>query len=341
MTTRVKKEFDITETFGFDLGVEKKPDGTVITDDKGEALRKKRSVQGFSEPGPETPEIIPGYVFPADATKAFLLGMFLKDRILILGHTGVGKTSLAEQIAARLNYNLIKLGFDGGVSREDLIGEPGLQRHPEGGTVTYFKEGALPQAWRLPGSIILFDEWDSVSDDCAFVLQRPLDPTDGKIMLYGKEGDYADRLIDLHEDNIIVATANTNGQGDDAGLYTTGTNIQNYSQINRFQMTLRIGWMPKEKEVDMVLNRVNERGAGTWAINKAEAEMLVDCATLMRQSFEKGEMSVPLSPRDVINWGQKLTAYGNYITSAEVCFLNRMSSLDAEAARQIITRHVK
>lgn len=303
---RAKRTFSVRNTFGMDA-------------------EPTRTVEGYAEPDRRTPAVDPDYVFPREDTLAFLLGLSLNDRILIWGPTGTGKTSLAEQVAARLNYNVVKIGFDGGITRDQLIGTKTYDGHQ-----VVFEYGVLPLAYREhEGCIIVLDEWDAVSDECTFVLQRPLQKDDGTLQILENGGEE----IALPEGHHIIATANTCGQGDETGLYTTGTRIQNYAQINRFSMTIKLGYLPADQEIAMLLRRFSRDG-----FNRVEAEMFVRVMNKIREGFLAGTLSAPLSSRDLIEWARKFIKVGDATKAAKYTFLNRMPASDAEAVSGIIQR---
>ena len=320
---RVPQTYGIRATFGIDLGVEEDDQGQPKLDKAGGQILKEREVNGYSDCDPMwVPKIDPDYVFPVEETKAILLGMEARDRILIVGETGTGKTSVLEQIAARLNYNVVKLSFDGGITRHDLVGEWVVK-----GTEMVFNYGILPLGMRMPGTIIILDEWDTISGDCSFVLQRPLQKEDGKLLMMETGGE----IIPLHESNLIAATANTAGQGDDTGLYSHGTKVQNYAQLNRFSNTIRLGYMPEDKEKEMIQKRFPE-------LDDTEVGSLVRAVNIIREGYQKGDLSAPLSTRDLINWAEKYLMMGEPLRAAKYAFLNRMPPEDSETAIGLIQR---
>ena len=303
---RARKTFSVHETFSLDVP-------------------PSYTIEGYAEPDRETPAIDSGYVFPHEDTLAFLLGLQTGDRILIHGHTGTGKTSLVEQVAARLGFNVVKINFDGGIGRDDLIGT-----HVVRGGEVVFQYGILPRAYRdFEGCFVLLDEWDSISDECSFVLQRPLQKDDGKLLILENGGE----VVSLPAGHHIIATANTCGQGDETGLYATGTRVQNYAQLNRFGTTIKLGYLGAAEEVEMLLARFAHAG-----FRKVEAELFVRILGKVREGFAAGTLSSPLSSRDLINWVEKFLAIGDAGKAAKYAFLNRLPAEDAEAIRSLLQR---
>lgn len=320
---RPKKTFSIRETFGIDLGPERDDNGNEVKDAQGNVIMRDRKIEGYVSPTEHTPDINPNYVFPRDATLAVLMGMAGKDPILLVGHTGTGKTSLLQQIGARLNFNVIKISFDCAINRNDIVGEWIVK-----GREMAYQYGIVPVAFRMPGTIIILDEWDAQNAETAMVLQRPLEKDDRKIFLVETL-----ELVGMHPDNVICATANTNGQGDDTGLYGHGTRIQSYAQLNRFTVTVRLDYLPPTEE-KQILSRVFAKDQ----LDADEIESLVMAANKVRDGFTNGQISVPLSTRDLLNWTDKYIKFGDAMKAATFCFLNRMSVEDAEVCKGIIQR---
>lgn len=322
---RKKTRASITKTFGLVLPYEEDEQGRVVKDLNDEPVRRERFVTKFVQPTPWTPVVDHGYVFPYEETIMTLMAIENRAPFLITGPTGVGKTSTITQIAARLNYSVVRIGFDGGVTRPDLVGE-WIFREGQGMSFNY---GILPRGFEMPGTIILLDEWDAIGADCAFVLQRPLERDDPKLLILENGGE----LIPLHADNVIAATANTIGMGDDSGLYGHGTSVQNFAQLNRFAITVQLDYLPEEEERGMLLKRLPD-------LKAHEVAGLVKTAHLIREAFKADHISVPLSPRDLINWADHYLQIGDPFLAAKYCFLNRMPTEDATTVEQILRRNI-
>jgi len=311
---RPTEMFSVHELFGFWWG------------GKG----KDKKVQGYKEPGPMTPKVNKHYVFNPETTQVCLLGLYLKDRILMFGPTGTGKTSIWEQICARLNYNYVRINFDAGVTRADLVGQWVVRGHS-----MEFSYGILPSAMLLPGTVVCFDEWDSVSQECSFVLQRPLEDPSQLLIMENKA-----EVVTLHKDNLIVATANTAGMGDETGLYT-GTRQQNYSQINRFSMTIEAKYLPAPDEEQILMNMYGSATEGRTeeeSLQPLEAKAMVQAANAIREAHLRGELSVPLSTRDLVNWGEKYMIWGEPLKAAKYCFVNRLPVEDRDVVLGVVKR---
>lgn len=275
-------------------------------------------IEKFVEPGPFTPKLDPDYIFKKTDTIYGLMALEHKQNCYFVGHSGTGKTEWIKQVAARLNYNVVLVGFDGHLLRSDLIGA-----HEIRAMETPFKYGLVPQAFRMPGTILALDEIDACASETAFVLQSALSEAR---TLYLTE---TNEIIELHPQNCIMATANTTGQGDESGLYLAGTNVQNFSLLNRFKTTLKFDYLSFDDEVALLTKKYP--GEDLKVVRGV-------CAILreVRNAFKAGSISRPLTTRDGINWLGKIDSIGYPMYSAGYAFLNLMSDRDANAVAEYI-----
>lgn len=320
---RPEKEFSVRETFRIDTGV-KMLHGEPVKDANGNVEYRDVNITGFESPGVMTPKINPNYVFPKEELVQFLQALSARDTTYLVGHSGTGKTALVNQVAARLNYNVVQVNFDGHLSRSDLIGDWKIA----GGNMQ-FRYGLTPIAFTEPGTIVLFDEIDACPPETAFVLQRAISDELRFLMHETNE------IFELHPQNCIVGTANTNGLGDDSSLYVAGTNIQNFSFLNRWKTVIQIDYITPPDET-----RVLE-GMFTAPHAKQHIAAVVKTLTAVREAFKAGTMSVPLTTRDGINWLEKITRVPFPMRAARHSFLDKLPPNDAIAIANLIQRHFK
>src|SRR5690606_30119755 len=97
-------------------------------------------VPAFSEADERVPDLDPAYVFDPDTTLAICAGFARNRRVMVQGYHGTGKSTHIEQVAARLNWPLIRINLDAHISRVDLIGRDAIVLR-DGLQVTEFREG--------------------------------------------------------------------------------------------------------------------------------------------------------------------------------------------------------
>ncbi|MCK5908726.1 MAG: AAA family ATPase, partial [Caulobacter sp.] len=127
-------------------------------------------VPAFSHRDPHVPEIDSAYRFDPQTTKAICAGFAKDRRVMVQGYHGTGKSTHIEQVAARLNWPLVRVNLDSHVSRIDLVGKDAIVLK-EGKQVTEFREGILPWSLQRPIALV-FDEYDAGRPDVMFVIQR-------------------------------------------------------------------------------------------------------------------------------------------------------------------------
>src|SRR5438105_12645876 len=78
-------------------------------------------VPAFSEADERVPDLDPTYVFDPSTTLAICAGFAKNRRVMIQGYHGTGKSTHIEQVAARLNWPMIRITFDAHISRIDHV----------------------------------------------------------------------------------------------------------------------------------------------------------------------------------------------------------------------------
>ena len=83
-------------------------------------------VPAYSEVDPHVPDVDADYRFDRATTLAILAGFAKNRRVMVTGYHGTGKSTHIEQVAARLNWPLIRVNLDSHVSRIDLVGKDAI-----------------------------------------------------------------------------------------------------------------------------------------------------------------------------------------------------------------------
>jgi cobaltochelatase CobS len=277
----------------------------------------------FSQRTPHVPLIDPGYRFDPGTTMAILSGFADNRRVVIQGRHGTGKSTHIEQVAARLNWPLIRVNLDSHISRIDLIGKDAIVLR-EGKQVTEYREGILPWAYQHPVALV-FDEYDAGRPDVMFVIQRVLE-AEGRLTILDQN-----KVLLPHRSFRLFATANTIGLGDASGLYH-GIQQLNQAQLDRWNIVARLDYLPEAEEVDVVLSKVPDMAdeAGRRIILQ-----MVRTAEQTRTGFQAGDVSTLMSPRTVITWADNYRIFGDLEYAFATAFLNRCD----EAERPVVAEY--
>src|SRR6202007_240026 len=198
----------------------------------------------FSERDPHVPDVDEAYKFDPETTRAILAGFAFDRRVMVQGYHGTGKSTHIEQVAARLNWPLIRVNLDSHISRIDLVGKDAIVLK-EGKQVTEFREGILPYALQT-NTALCFDEYDAGRPDVMFVIQRVLEQS-GKLTLLDQS-----KVIRPHPAFRLFSTTNTIGLGDTSGLYH-GTQQINQGQMDRWSVVSTLNYLPHDEETRIVL----------------------------------------------------------------------------------------
>ncbi|MDO6905404.1 CbbQ/NirQ/NorQ C-terminal domain-containing protein, partial [Acinetobacter baumannii] len=175
------------------------------------------------------------------------------------------------------------------------------------------------------GWMYLADEYDFAQPNVLSVYQAVLE---GK-PLYIKEADAANRVIKPHPNFRFAATGNTNGSGDETGLYQ-GTNLQNSANYDRFGSVIYKSYMKKEDESLIIQKRVG--------LCAEDADKLVDYANLVREQYANSKISDTISPRSLINAAMIGLRRNDYKHGLKLAFTNKLTQVDQQVAEDLAQR---
>lgn len=270
---------------------------------------------------PQVPEIDENYIFREDYLKRALYAFVTNQRAYLQGHTGTGKTTLLEQIAAHLNFPFIRINFDSEITRMDLIGRDTLVDGK-----SEFIDGMLPRAMSTP-CICTFDEIDFVRPDVAYVMQAALE---GNGLRITEDGD---RLVKPHPMFRMFGTGNTVGQGDEEGMYQ-GARPQSMAFLDRFTVWINVDYMEPEERLALIkssyptLTTEQETQIGEYVSEHMEA-------------FTSATVGKPISPRGMLAIAKATTFFGDVRTAVQMTVLDACTGSDKATLGEIVDRVVK
>jgi len=289
-------------------------------------MKKHVSLFGFSMmaslvPTPMVPQMSDGYFLREDTGRHAAASLKDNERLLLVGPTGVGKSTLIEQLAARLNWPLVRVAASGGLTEADLLGEWTVK---DGETV--FNYGFLPRAMKK-GAICLIDEIDGLEPSVAFSLHQLMEDG-GSLVLLQNGGE----LIDPHPGFRLVCTANTLGHGDDSGLYT-GTRVLNAAFLDRFNSVIEMGHLGSESEQKVIRTSVPE-------VTEKFAEKLTQAAGAVRAAQENDQIYCTLSTRRLLDIARKTVQLESLAQALDAALLSRLAPEDRSVVHEILQRHL-
>ena len=243
--------------------------GIVVPDHQ---MDKVKPFQGFDSANPFSafvPKQNDDYVFEAYLRSSVLMWINYPQNqsLWISGPTGCGKTSVVEQVAARLNWPVMKTTASQDLDINNLIGGLRLQCNElTGDTKTVFVHGPLTLAYKY-GLIFLLDEYDQLDPSCANAFNAILEG--GNLVI-----PETNEVIKQHPNFRFVATANSIGQGDFTGVYGDVKTL-NVANLDRY-MFITADYMPKETETKLITKYIPDTKV---------AEKFVDVANMIRGLF--------------------------------------------------------
>jgi len=248
--------------------------------------------------------------------------------VMVQGYHGTGKSTHIEQVAARLNWPMIRVNLDSHVSRIDLVGKDAIVLK-DGKQITEFREGMLPWCLQRPMALV-FDEYDAGRPDVMFVIQRVLE-AQGKLTLLDQN-----RVIRPNPYFRLFSTTNTIGLGDTTGLYH-GTQQINQGQMDRWSIVATLNYLAHDVEAGIVLAKAPSYAK--TAEGRRQIAAMVRVADMTRNAFMNGDISTVMSPRTVITWAQNAEIFaGDLALAFRMTFLNKCDELERPTVAEFFQR---
>lgn len=264
--------------------------------DAGQVFSGKKSgtmVGGFDAPTERTPKLRTDYMIAPWLRDVIMWFIHGDEPLYITGPTGCGKTSGLKQIAAMLNYPVYEITGHNRLETPELVGHFALQN---GSTV--WVDGPLTMAMR-EGGLFLLNEIDLLDPSTATGLNSVLD---GSPLCIADTAEVVPPAAGFR----FVGTANTNGSGDDAGVYV-GTLRQNAAFQNRF-LHIEADYLPPQAENVLLRNAAPNLPDSVYEIMQRMTATVRSILTGKEiedsalAGFGGANLQVPISTRALLRW---------------------------------------
>jgi len=253
------------------------------------------------------PQVDPTYVpfgFYRDLSKVVKSNNFYPT--FISGLSGNGKTTMIEQVCAKLKRECMRVNISIETDEDDLIGGNTLVD----GNVVY-REGPVLTAMKR-GAILILDEIDRGSNKM-MCLQAILE---GKPYFNKKTGETVYPKAGFN----VIATANTKGRGSDDGKFMSAQ-ILDDAFLERFAITVEQEYPSLKIEKQIILNKMEK-------VNKVDdefADKLVTWADIIRKTFYEGGVEELISTRRLEHIVNAFAMFGSRSKAIELC-VNRFDT---------------
>ena len=221
--------------------------------------------------------------------------------VFITGLSGNGKTTMVQQVCAKLKRELFRANITIETDEDDLLG--GF-RLVNGDTV--WQDGAVVEAMRR-GAVLLLDEVDLASNKI-MCLQSVLE---GKAIYLKK----INQVVEPAKGFTVVATANTKGKGDNSGAFA-GTNVLNEAFLDRFPVTIYQDY-PTNKQEIKILECIRASIGATG--DEDFSGKLVTWAANIRKAYDEEAVTEIITTRRLINIVQAHHIFGDRKKAIELC----------------------
>lgn len=270
-------------------------------------------------PSALVPRINNAYLFTARADD-IALDIVENRRVMLIGHTGSGKTSFIEQVAARTGHGVLRANMNGQTTIGDFVGFWTVK-----GGETVWVDGVLPVAMR-EGYWLIIDELDFAEPSILAVLTAVLEPN-GRLLLKERGNE----IVEPHPSFRLFATANAAGAMSAYRHLYQGANLLNEAFLDRWRVYL-FDYLSKEEEAEVLLRTLPLL---TPVIAQTLAAIAADC----RAAFAHEDLASAFSTRRLIDWAELMLRTGDVERAAGPAIYAKVSAEDAALIRSIIRHH--
>jgi MoxR-like ATPase len=244
---------------------------------------------------------------------------------MVTGLSGNGKTTMIEQVCAKLGRECIRVNLTSQTDADDLLG--GF-RLVNGDTV--WQDGPVVTAMKR-GAILLLDEMDTASHKI-MCLMRVLE---GKGAFLPKINTQVEPAAGFN----VFATMNTKGQGGEGSEQFSSRSILDEALLERFSGTYEQDYPTKAVEKKIVLGNME----AMTCVDEPFADCLVKWAEMIRKTYMEGGADAIITTRrlcmivdnfSIFNDRTKAVtaACARFSNSTKEAFVNLYTKVDAEVS---------
>jgi cobaltochelatase CobS len=267
------------------------------------------------------PRINPAYLF-SPRFDDIVEDIVENKRVMLIGHTGAGKTSLIEQVAARARYGVLRSNMNGQTTAGDFVGFWTVK-----GGETIWVDGVLPTAMR-EGLWLIVDEIDFAEPSILAALTAVLEPQ-GRLVLKEKGHE----IVEAHPGFRLFATANAVGAMSRFRHLYQGANLMNEAFLDRWRV-YRIDYLSPDEESDVLVRTLAPH------MTRPLADTLARIAAECRAAFLREDLSSAFSTRRLIDWAELMLRTGDPERAAEPAIYAKVAPEDAAFIRAIVRHHI-
>lgn len=223
-----------------------------------------------------------------DEAKAFTMAKALAGtiptKILVIGASGYGKTSLAKAFASKNGMDYVRFNTALVRDPEEFFGF----RTVEDGDIKFVRS-EFTKAIEAGNTVVVLDELNRATPEMANSLFPILDDA-AETVVFGE-------TIKVGPGTIIVATVNI-------GYQFVGTFSIDQALLNRMDITLRVSPLPADVETEVLVRRAN--------VTKPQASKIVQVCNRLRDLTNSGRILVDASTRTSIRVAKFIAGGASY-----------------------------
>lgn len=256
-------------------------------------------------------EVVHKIVGQDDALKLINLSANLNEAALLIGDTGIGKTTIIKNAAESQKREWIRFNLTGDTTVDEFVGKYVLHEGE-----TQWQDGVLLRAMK-EGKWLICDEINAALPEILFVLHSLLDD-DRHVMVVNHDGE----VVRPHADFRFFATMNPVDE-------YAGTKELNKAFKSRFSFVIVIKTPDGDTEANIIEDRTK--------VGIGEARKMVMAAKVIRTLKAKKEIFLTVSTRDLLQWGN----VSKHCTSAEAFEVTILNKCDDEEEKALILKALR